>query len=129
MASKSRMVTIPREMGDDLFYRYKRIMITPTIINKNGGTTQISTADISILAKQLGRSDIVIAHYIGKSAAAGMMIIGDKICYRKVMNAAEIDDIVESYIKKSVLCSQCGNPETVEYRESLVCKACGGVTR
>lgn len=129
MALKLAIITIPKSMEIDPFYRYKRIVIAPTTTNKNGGATLIPTAQMAALSRQLGRSDLVLTKYISKRVGTGVMVKDDHIHYRKILSAEDIDTIIEEYIIKHVLCSYCENPETMEHDRGRTCKACGETTK
>jgi translation initiation factor 5 len=120
--------TIPRYKRSDPFYRYKRVILPIVIIAKYGGVTTISLKSLATLSKQLNRSDVSIARYIGKNANTATIIKEDHVQYKKIMSSQEVDDIVEQYIEHFVLCSACENPETLISSKGLVCKACGNTT-
>jgi len=117
--------TIPRIQFIDPFYRYKRIVRSPMITAKNGGTTQISIKDLNKLAKDLDRPAEDIIKFIRKTIGSTIFTKGDFWTIKVKLTKEELDDIVETYVEKFVLCKSCGNPETHQIQGVFVCKACG----
>lgn len=121
-------VNIPRD-SDDPFYRYKRIVLNVTSINKNNGTSVIQLDELTKLSKDLDRDVKQIISYIQHKTHS--RISKQSSCYhiRGQFSTKEIDDIIEEYIDMHVICGLCGNPETIEGKKSITCKACGGRTK
>lgn len=111
----------------DPFYRYKRMVLQPSIVSKNGGSTTIKMSELELLAKQLERQVCDLITHIKRSCKTSIFIKGEILTVRKVLSKKELDDIIEEYIESNILCTVCGNPETLVKKSTLRCKACGSV--
>lgn len=110
--------------SNDIYYRYKRDIITITSINKQGGLTEIT--NIESIRRQLQVPDEFVNKFyknikkLGKSMVKPGVIRGD-------ISVKELEKILEKMIIKYVLCPKCKLPEW----DREVCNACGfrnGVT-
>ena len=111
-------VNIPNDIVDP-FYRYTRQIIQLEKLNKMNGIIQINNLDI--IAKQLGRDPLVIIQFFRKKLGVA---INKKNQIRSTKITVDIlEDLLEIFIKKHVLCKQCNNPETDSL--TFICKACG----
>lgn len=112
------LLNIPKNM-DDPFYRYKRNSIEIEKLNKKNGIIQIKNLDI--IAKQLDRDSEIITKFFRKKLGIPInkknQISSDKI------DVDILEELLEMFISKHILCKTCNNPETCS--KTFVCKACG----
>lgn len=150
-------VNVNRSVSD-AFYRYKMPRIQAKVEGKGNGikTVIVNMADV---AKALGRPAtcqyIYQPLYVWKFSFAGILfsssLISDPTKYfgcelgaqtnfdfkndRYIVNgshdAGKLQDLLDGFIRKFVLCPQCDNPETVlsvQAKKATIsqgCKACG----
>jgi len=114
------MTTIPKTMDIDPFYRYKRELVQVIHTRKKGGQTQI--VNIQSIAHSIDRDPSILRKYLSKKLG---MAVSKTFVFSGTHRAGVIDDIIEEYIEKHVLCRVCYNPET----GGGVCKACGKACR
>ena len=118
-------VNIPRSVIDPT-YRYKRDKIEITIQNTNGGITKLLNIDKIVV--QLGCNISDILKFLKKKANTSII---EKNGYflRKTETIDNIENMLEEFITKEILCTKCNNPEfTVEKIDKTdvkTCKACG----
>ncbi|SCW00139.1 LAFE_0B10308g1_1 [Lachancea fermentati] len=115
----------------DPFYRYKMPPIQAKVEGRGNGikTAVLNVADI---ARALNRPAPYIVKYFGFELGAQTSISVDKDRY--LVNGshepAKLQDVLDGFINKFVLCGSCKNPETeiiITKSGDLVrdCKACG----
>lgn len=118
-------VNIPKSNQDPSF-RYKRDQIEIQIHNNNGGITKLVNMDK--IAEQLYSQPEDLIKFIQKKSNSGI-IKKDGIFLRKTDTVDNLENIIEEFIKKEVLCPKCNNPEfnTDIQKKSITktCKACG----
>lgn len=118
--------------SNDMFYRYRMPKLELIFENKKGGITIIKNIDI--IAEKLERPVKMIGKYISKNIGCsakvklnkGMILIGK-------WDDDRLNNIIQQFINKFVLCPECSNPET-DYEENkkniiLKCRACGKITK
>ena len=105
-------------------FRYRRDSIEIQIVEKNGGMTQLKNLDA--IAKDIYTKTDDILKFIQKKINIPKPT-NDKtgIFLRKRMTVDEIEDLMEEYIAKNILCPKCINPEHIMEKEIKRCKACG----
>lgn len=105
-------------------FRYTREVIEIQIIDKNGGMTQLK--NLETIAKTIYSKPDDILKFIQKKINIPKPT-NDKtgIFLRKRMTVDEIEELLEEYIAKNVLCPKCNNPEHIAEKELKKCKACG----
>jgi translation initiation factor 5 len=108
--------------ADDPFYRYKMPKVTTTLQKKSGGTTVVDNT--TAICASLSRD----ASHIAKLKRP-VSIKNNNWSMHGEVKAETIQDSVQAYIQKFVLCGVCGNPETVMDTSTLTCKSCGGETK
>lgn len=127
-------VNIPRDNLDP-FARYWRYQII--ISSGKGNTTKIE--NLSSIAHQLGRDPDIIANFLKKELGTSVKkIAGDKNGSKSSRSNQEqkysiggqfsvdqLEDLLEKFIDREILCQQCGNPETSVENGSKRCRACG----
>ena len=126
-------MNIPKDGGTDPFCRYKRRVLDLQYSNRYGGITVLSSDDMEKLGKEIYRDPQHIIDYLKTSLKAQITKTKSspkEYQIRGKFSSEMIDDIIEEYIVDNVLCSLCGNPETVKSRrkDCYRCKACGAKT-
>ncbi|AGO14193.1 AaceriAER400Cp [[Ashbya] aceris (nom. inval.)] len=117
--------------NNDPFYRYKMPPLQAKVEGKGNGikTAVLNAADV---ARALNRPVAYIIKYFGFELGAQTSIAVDKDRY--LVNGAhqpsKLQDVLDGFITKFVLCGSCKNPETeinITKDDDLVrdCKACG----
>ncbi|VEL08748.1 unnamed protein product [Protopolystoma xenopodis] len=124
-------VNINREV-EDTFYRYKMPKLAAKVEGKGNGIKTVIVNVIDI-AKALYRKPIYVTKYFGCELGAQVHV--DEKNERYIVNgaheASKLQELLDGFIKKFVLCQSCGNPETtlrVKRNAGVVtsaCKACG----
>jgi len=124
-----KQYNVNREVNDT-FYRYKMPAIIAKVEGQGNGIKTVIDNMVAI-ARALNREAIYPTKYFGIELGAQTQI--DKKNERYIVNGShdsdKLQDILDGYIKKFVLCQQCENPETRlnVQREDIyeTCMACG----
>lgn len=120
-----------RRDNKDPFYRYKMPPIQAKIEGRGNGikTAVLNTSDV---ARALSRPPSYIIKYFGFELGAQTSISEstERYLVNGVHDAAKLQDSLDGFIAKFVLCGSCKNPETefIIHRDGNVekdCKACG----
>jgi translation initiation factor 5 len=123
-------INICRE-NTDPFYRYKMPAIQSKTEGRGNGikTAVMNTAEV---ARALGRPPAYIIKYFGFELGAQTSINEgtDRYLVNGVHDAPKLQDTLDGFINKFVLCGSCKNPETdivITKDGNLIrdCKACG----
>jgi translation initiation factor 5 len=118
-------INIPKSINDPT-YRYQRDIIKVEVHNNNGGMTKL--INIETIATQLGCELDDILKFFKKCLNVNI-IKKEGIFIRKVETQQDIENILEEYIQKEVLCKKCKNPEFTLNKDKKkiikTCKACG----
>lgn len=113
--------SIPKYV-DDPFYRYKREILKVEIIQKCGGQTVF--VNLEDVCKQINRPIKLVVLYLKRKLKKNIHL--DKKLGKYKMNGKtdvnELEEYLEKFILKYVLCKTCKNPETNLEGQ---CKACG----
>jgi translation initiation factor 2 beta subunit (eIF-2beta)/eIF-5 len=116
------VVTIPKEMGYDPHYRYKRPEIECESTGKSR-RTKITNID------QLCASLEILPAHLHKllQQALPATAVSKDFVIKGVMTAHDLDDILEERIIVPILlCKECDNPEVcLSQKGKARCKACG----
>lgn len=124
-------VNVNRE-NPDQFYRYKMPLLQAKVEGKGNGikTVIVNMVDVG---KALGRPPSYPCKYFGCELGAQTQM--DHKIGRYIVNgaheSAKLQDMLDGFIKKFVLCTECENPETelsVQVNKGRItqsCKACG----
>lgn len=116
----------------DVFYRYKMPRLAAKVEGKGNGikTVLVNMAEV---AKALGRPATYPTKYFG--CELGAQTLFDHKNERFIVNgshdATKLQDLLDGFIRKFVLCPECDNPETellVSTKKGTIsqgCKACG----
>ncbi|KAH3666617.1 hypothetical protein WICMUC_005601 [Wickerhamomyces mucosus] len=124
------LVNICRE-NTDPFYRYKMPLIQAKVEGRGNGikTAIVNTAEV---ARALGRPPAYLIKFFGFELGAQTSINenSDRYLVNGVHDAPKLQDTLDGFINKFVLCGSCKNPETeitIAKDGNLIrdCKACG----
>ena len=122
-------VNIRRDVADP-FYRYKMERLQSKIEGKGNGIKTV-VVNLSNVADQLARPPNYIIKYFGFELGAQTNIDpkDDRWIINGAHEASKLQDYLDGFIKKFVLCNDCKNPETVisikDANILMDCKACG----
>ncbi|RWS07574.1 eukaryotic translation initiation factor 5-like protein [Dinothrombium tinctorium] len=124
-------VNVNRNLSDQ-FYRYKMPKIIAKVEGKGNGIKTVIVNMVEV-AKALNRPPMYPTKYFG--CILGAQVNCDLKNERYIVNGAhdssKLQDLLDGFIQKYVLCSSCGNPETilgVIQKKGIIttsCKACG----
>lgn len=118
----------------DPFYRYKMPPIQAKVEGRGNG---IKTAipNLSEVARALGRPAAYVVKYFGYELGAQttMKEEDDRYLVNGAHQQSELQDSLDGFISKFVLCGSCKNPETqitIKGKDFLQkdCKACGAIS-
>ena len=106
------MVNVNRKVTDS-FYRYKMPKIVAKVEGKGNGIKTVIVNMVDI-AKSLARPPAYPTKFFGCEIGAQTQI--DKKNDRFIVNGAhdsdKLQDLLDVFIEKFVLCDECDNPET-----------------
>ncbi|KAH7125472.1 domain found in IF2B/IF5-domain-containing protein [Dendryphion nanum] len=125
-------VNIRRDVSDP-FYRYKMEKIQSKIEGKGNGIKTV-IVNLSSVAQSLERQPAYVIKYFGfeLGAQTNTNPADDRWIINGAHDASKLQDYLDGFISKFVLCKKCKNPETVvnikDGRILLDCKACGQIT-
>lgn len=116
----------------DAFYRYKMPRLQAKVEGKGNGikTVLVNMVDV---AQALARPPTYVTKYFGCELGAQTQydIKNERYIVNGNHDAAKLQDMLDGFIKKYVLCEQCLNPETVlKVKKNMIgasCKACGHI--
>lgn len=124
-------VNVNRGLSDQ-FYRYKMPKLLAKVEGKGNGIKTVIVNMVDI-AKALNRPPMYPTKYFG--CVLGAQVNCDVKNERYIVNgshdSAKLQDLLDGFIKKYVLCASCDNPETVllvhakKGTITSTCKACG----
>ncbi|CAH2355142.1 eukaryotic translation initiation factor 5 [[Candida] railenensis] len=116
----------------DPFYRYKMPLIQSKVEGRGNG---IKTAIVNLdeVARALARPPSYVVKYFGYELGAQTTDKGGRYIVNGAHEASELQDCLDGFISKFVLCPSCKNPETeIQIKEKGVlqrdCKACGHIS-
>ncbi|KAF4548741.1 putative eukaryotic translation initiation factor 5 [Elsinoe fawcettii] len=122
-------VNIRRDVTDP-FYRYKMERLQSKVEGKGNGIKTV-VVNLSNVAQQLARPPSYVIKYFGFELGAQTNIDpkDDRWIINGAHDASKLQDYLDGFIAKFVLCKDCKNPETVVNIKDghiiLDCKACG----
>jgi len=116
----------------DAFYRYKMPRLQAKVEGKGNGikTVLVNMVDV---ARALARPPTYVTKYFGceLGAQTNFDVKNERYIVNGCHEAGKLQDMLDGFIKKFVLCEQCENPETVvKVKKNLIgasCKACGHI--
>ncbi|KAI1107234.1 domain found in IF2B/IF5-domain-containing protein [Jackrogersella minutella] len=123
------LVNVRRDVTD-AYYRYKMEKIQTKIEGKGNGIKTV-VVNLSSVAASLARPGSYVIKYFGFELGAQTNIDppDDRWIINGAHDAAKLQDYLDGFINKFVLCKKCKNPETdVVIKDGhivLDCKACG----
>lgn len=122
-------INIRRDVTDP-FYRYKMERLQSKIEGKGNGIKTV-IVNLSSVAQSLARDPGYVIKYFGfeLGAQTNNKPSDDRWIINGAHDAAKLQDYLDGFISKFVLCKKCKNPETdikiKDGRIQLDCKACG----
>ncbi|KAH8805590.1 putative eukaryotic translation initiation factor 5 [Xylogone sp. PMI_703] len=122
-------INIRRDVSDP-FYRYKMEKIQSKIEGKGNGIKTV-IVNLSSVAQSLARPGAFVIKYFGfeLGAQTNTNPSDDRWIINGAHEASKLQDYLDGFITKFVLCKKCKNPETEvvikDGRILLDCKACG----
>ncbi|XP_054263361.1 eukaryotic translation initiation factor 5 [Macrosteles quadrilineatus] len=124
-------VNVNRSVSD-AFYRYKMPRIMAKVEGKGNGIKTV-IVNMTDVAKSIGRPPTYPTKYFGCELGAQTQFDfkNDRFIVNGSHEAAKLQDLLDGFIRKFVLCPGCDNPETdliVSTKKGTIsqgCKACG----
>ncbi|KAK4123455.1 hypothetical protein N657DRAFT_680656 [Parathielavia appendiculata] len=123
------LVNVRRDVSDP-FYRYKMERLQTKIEGKGNGIKTVVT-NLSSVAQSLARPGSYLIKYFGFELGAQTNLdpADDRWIINGAHEAQKLQELLDGFISKFVLCKKCKNPETdvqiKDGRITLDCKACG----
>jgi translation initiation factor 5 len=113
----------------DLYYRYKMPRLCVKIKGKGNGIKTV-IVNMTEVAKALNRPPTYITKYFGYELGAITQFDCECFIVNGLHEANKLQDLLDGFIRKYVLCPKCDNPETdltipSKKEISQSCKACG----
>ncbi|KAJ4298169.1 eukaryotic translation initiation factor 5 [Kalmusia sp. IMI 367209] len=125
-------INVRRDVTDP-FYRYKMERLQSKIEGKGNGIKTV-IVNLTSVANSLERPPAYVIKYFGfeLGAQTNTNPADDRWIINGAHDASKLQDYLDGFISKFVLCKKCKNPETVmevkDGRIKLDCKACGQVS-
>ncbi|CAI7592806.1 unnamed protein product [Penicillium viridicatum] len=122
-------VNIRRDITDP-FYRYKMEKLQAKVEGKGNGIKTV-VVNLNSVAQSLSRPPAYLIKYFGfeLGAQANAKPSDDRWIINGSHDAPKLQDYLDGFISKFVLCKKCKNPETDVFikdeKITLDCKACG----
>ena len=124
-------LNVNREV-QDAFYRYKMPRLMAKVEGKGNGVKTV-IPNMTDIARALGRPPTYCTKFFGCELGAQTQFDfkNDRYIVNGAHDAAKLQDMLDIFIRKFVLCERCDNPETVlkVYSKKQIitasCKACG----
>lgn len=124
-------INICRE-NTDPFYRYKMPPIQSKVEGRGNGIKTV-IVNLSEVARALGRPTTYVLKFFGSELGAQTNESQDRYLINGTHDANELQDSLDGFIKKFVLCASCKNPETeIQVKKDNLqrdCKACGHISQ
>lgn len=116
----------------DIFYRYKMPRIQAKVEGKGNGIKTV-IVNMAEVARAIGRPATYPTKYFGCELGAQTQFDykNERFIVNGSHDAAKLQDLLDGFIRKFVLCPECDNPETdltVSAKNQTIsqsCKACG----
>ena len=128
------MATVNIGRVSDPFYRYKMERLQSKIEGKGNGIKTV-IVNLTSVANSLARPPSYVIKYFGfeLGAQTNTNPNDDRWIINGAHDAAKLQDYLDGFISKFVLCKMCKNPETeVNVKDgniTLDCKACGRISQ
>jgi len=116
----------------DAFYRYKMPRLVAKVEGKGNGIKTVIVNMVDI-ARALSRPPTYVTKYFGCELGAQTQfdIKAERYIVNGCHDGGKLQDMLDGFIKKFVLCEKCDNPETVlKVKKNMIgasCKACGHI--
>ncbi|KAF3924865.1 hypothetical protein ABW21_db0204971 [Orbilia brochopaga] len=126
-------INIRRDVTDP-FYRYKMEKIQSKIEGKGNGIKSV-IVNLPSIANSLSRPSIYVVKYFGFELGAQTNTGDhDRWIINGAHEASKLQDLLDGFITRFVLCKECQNPETdlsISKDQNIIrnCKACGQRTK
>lgn len=123
------LINVRRDVSDS-FYRYKMERLQTKVEGKGNGIKTV-VVNLTSVAQSLERPGAYLIKFFGFELGAQTNIDpkDDRWIINGAHESAKLQDLLDIFIKKFVLCHKCKNPETrteiKDERIYLDCKACG----
>lgn len=116
----------------DIFYRYKMPRLLAKVEGKGNGIKTV-IVNMAEVARAIGRPATYPTKYFGCELGAQTQFDykNERFIVNGSHDAAKLQDLLDGFIRKYVLCPECDNPETdltVSSKHQTIsqsCKACG----
>lgn len=116
----------------DIFYRYKMPRIQAKVEGKGNGIKTV-IVNMAEVARAIGRPATYPTKYFGCELGAQTQFDykNERFIVNGSHDAAKLQDLLDGFIRKYVLCPECDNPETdltISAKNQTIsqsCKACG----
>ncbi|PUU77544.1 domain found in IF2B/IF5-domain-containing protein [Tuber borchii] len=123
-------INIRRDVTDP-FYRYKMERLQSKIEGKGNGIKSV-IVNLSSVAHSLSRDPAYVVKFFGFELGAQVTAnpTDDRYIINGAHDAGKLQDYLDTFISKFVLCKKCKNPETdlIVQKDGTIlrdCKACG----
>ncbi|KAK3214310.1 hypothetical protein GRF29_28g2723489 [Pseudopithomyces chartarum] len=126
-------INVRRDVTDP-FYRYKMERLQSKIEGKGNGIKTV-IVNLTSVANSLDRPPAYVIKYFGfeLGAQTNTNPADDRWIINGAHDASKLQDYLDGFISKFVLCKKCKNPETVmDVKDGLIkldCKACGQISQ
>ena len=108
----------------------ERFVVPKVTGHLEGNKTVIS--NFSQVASQLRRTPEHLLKYISRETAAKGEIKRQLLVFNTKIPSSKINEKIEQYVERYVICKECGKPDTKLTKEGIVtfmrCQACGAKT-
>jgi translation initiation factor 2 subunit 2 len=105
----------------------ERFEILKVTGHHEGTRTMIS--NFAQVATSIRRTPEHLAKFLGKELASQYEISGDRLILSRRLSSRDVNDKIEKYVSRFVLCPKCSKPDTELEEEGaklfLKCLACG----
>lgn len=117
-----------RNIGDtdDPFYRYQR---PETMIHTNTKKRTTTILNIVSICSSINRDIDSLKRYLNRYHKTQIKKDGEQLILKGCIPNHVIEESIDTYIQRFVLCKNCGNPETEMKDNKLSCLACGKVSK
>lgn len=122
-------VNVKRDVTDQ-FYRYKMPLLIAKVEGKGNGIKTVIVNMVDV-AKALSRPPSYTCKYFGCELGAQTQMSGGRYIVNGAHEGSKLQELLDGFIRRFVLCSECENPETdlitqvAKGRIVQTCKACG----
>lgn len=108
---------------DDAGYRYKMPPINAVEQSFRGGSTVITNVDV--IAAAIYRTSVDLKKFYAKELGLSTKLVDTGLFLPVKIEAGVLQEKLQKYINKNVLCAKCKCPETPAAKKGYKCQACG----